>query len=189
MNRILDPVKLVNSSELIDVPYTLGKKLVKSTLYEQREDNAVIFVPKLLPSRKSLIDKKNVKLHIAEYPPLPKKKIRNDKLNSSNLNTLTTKLSKILDLGSTLKEKDFSPFWTPQSKVKSKKLWLPIKTDSVVSILTNRALGIDAISATEAEEQLQSVLARVPTTEHEFVAKARDSERARRMLQMAHKSS
>jgi len=55
---------------------------------------------------------------------------------------------------------------------------------SVVSVLTNRSMDASEIDAREAEAQLQDAIQRVPTTEHEFVAKARDQERARRMLSM-----
>jgi len=64
-----------------------------------------------------------------------KKKIWKDKLSSSEINTLTMKLYKTLDLVLTLKEKDLKPWWTKESKEISKKLWLPTKTDSVVSVL------------------------------------------------------
>ncbi|HUG91900.1 MAG TPA: F0F1 ATP synthase subunit epsilon [Planctomycetaceae bacterium] len=58
----------------------------------------------------------------------------------------------------------------------------------VVSVLTNRALSTDAISAREAEEQLTRAVALVPRTELEFQAKDRDQERARRMLALARRS-
>lgn len=51
------------------------------------------------------------------------------KLSSSNKNILTTLSSKTLDRESTIKGKDLSPLWTNSFKEKSKKLWLPIKTD------------------------------------------------------------
>ena len=51
--------------------------------------------------------------------------------------TLLTKLSKTLDQGLTLKEKALTPFWTPQSKVISQKLWLPTKIDCVDSVLAS----------------------------------------------------
>ena len=68
-------------------------------------------------------------------PVLPKEKTCRDKSNSSNKNTLTTKLSKILDQASTQKEKDLIPFWTQESKEISEKLWLPTETDCVESTL------------------------------------------------------
>lgn len=72
-----------------------------------------------------------------EYPLQPKKKIWNDKFNSSNLNILTTKLLKTLEVELISKEKDFKPFWNGQSKDISKKLWLPTKTDCVDSVLNS----------------------------------------------------
>lgn len=55
----------------------------------------------------------------------------------------------------------------------------------VVSILTGRALAAGAIDSAKADEELQAVLSRVPTTELEFAAKTRDQERARKMLGVA----
>lgn len=55
----------------------------------------------------------------------------------------------------------------------------------VVTILTHRALPVDQIDRSEAERQLQDASARVPTSEADFAAKARDQERARRMLRLA----
>ncbi len=47
------------------------------------------------------------------------------------------KLSRTLDLVLTSKERALSPFWTMQSKEISEKLWLPIKIDSVDSVLSS----------------------------------------------------
>ena len=69
------------------------------------------------------------KLYILESQVKNKKKTFKNKLNLSNLNTLTTKLSKTLDLDLTLKEEGLSPFWNKSSIEKSKKLSLPIMTD------------------------------------------------------------
>lgn len=60
-----------------------------------------------------------------------KKKICKDKLNSSEINTPTTKSSKTLDQDSTGKGKVSVPFWNKYTKALSKKLWLPTKTDCV----------------------------------------------------------
>lgn len=59
---------------------------------------------------------------------------------------------------------------------------------AVVSVLTNRAIEAEDVDAGEARAQLQAVLERVPTTDHEFAAKDRDQQRARRMLELANKS-
>jgi F-type H+-transporting ATPase subunit epsilon len=56
---------------------------------------------------------------------------------------------------------------------------------SAVSILTNRALPPDEINAAEASQQLDRAVARVAHTDAEAAARARDQERARRMLAMA----
>ena len=55
----------------------------------------------------------------------------------------------------------------------------------VVSILTDRSMTADEIDSKEAEQQLQQAEARVATNDVEFSAKARDQERARRMISMA----
>ena len=64
-----------------------------------------------------------------ESLPKNKKKILNDKLSLLKSNFQNTKLSPILEAESTLKGKDLTPFWTKSSKEKSKRLWLPTKTD------------------------------------------------------------
>jgi F-type H+-transporting ATPase subunit epsilon len=56
--------------------------------------------------------------------------------------------------------------------------------DSVVSVLTNRSLETSEIDRAEVQALLEEANSRVPTNAHEFAAKARDQERARRMLSM-----
>ena len=56
---------------------------------------------------------------------------------------------------------------------------------SVVSILTNRSMPVGEIDRHEAEELLQKTQEMVPPPEHEFAAKSRDQERARRMLALS----
>ena len=55
----------------------------------------------------------------------------------------------------------------------------------VVSVLTNRAIPVDRLDPADAERQLAQARAREPHSDAEFAAKARDQERARRMLSMA----
>lgn len=69
------------------------------------------------------------KLYTLESLQIDKQKIFLNKLSMLKVNILNTKLSQTLDLESILKERDFKPFWNEYSKVQSKKLWLPIKTD------------------------------------------------------------
>lgn len=59
---------------------------------------------------------------------------------------------------------------------------------SVVSVLTNRAIEASQLNPADAEEQLRSAQARIATTDLEFAAKARDQQRARRMLELARKT-
>ena len=82
-------------------------------------------------------NQKNKESVTAESHPTGKRKIWNDKLSSSEINILTTQLLRTLDQALTSKEKVLTPFWTPQSKEISKKLWLPTKTDCVDSVLTS----------------------------------------------------
>ena len=56
---------------------------------------------------------------------------------------------------------------------------------SVVSLLTNRAYAPEDIDQAEAERALAEASARVPTTDLDFAAKARDQERARQMIALA----
>lgn len=58
----------------------------------------------------------------------------------------------------------------------------------VVSILTHGAVPADQISEDQAESQLQAALRRVPTTDAEYAAKAKEQERARQMLALAQKT-
>lgn len=68
---------------------------------------------------------------IVECPPKDKKKTSNGKLHSCKESTQTTRFSQTLDLGSTSDEKILGHYWSSQAKDLSKKLWLPIETDSV----------------------------------------------------------
>lgn len=66
-----------------------------------------------------------------------KSKTWKDNISSSELDILTTKLLKTLDQESTSKEKVLTTFWNQQKMEISKKLWLPTKTDCVVSVLNS----------------------------------------------------
>lgn len=61
--------------------------------------------------------------------------------------------------------------------------------DDVVSLLTQRAIPVRDINASQAEHELQDALARRPTTDAEFAAKARDQERARNLIAMSGRSA
>ena len=51
-----------------------------------------------------------------------------------------------------------------------------------VTLLTDRARGLDEIDHQDAEDLLADASKRVPVTDAELAAKERDQERARRML-------
>ena len=101
---------------------------------EDIEDSYFQISPQILKNQ--CVTKENQSATVESQPEV-KKKIWKDKLSSSEINILTTKLSLIMDQGLTLKEKVLTPFWTPQSKEISQKLWLPTKIDCVDSVLTS----------------------------------------------------
>lgn len=138
--NISDQEKFVVSSTSAPKPFTTGIILEKSNLSPPKVEDIDIQNKKLCPFYQPLLKiKKKYDPHSAtvESQPLHKKKTYKDKLSSSELITQTTLLSKTLDQVLTSKEKAFKPFWTTQSKEISMKLWLPTRTDSVVSVLTS----------------------------------------------------
>lgn len=84
----------------------------------------------ILEEKKSL---KMIKLESStqEFLPQSNGMISIDKLNSSEKNIQTTNSLKILEAGSIIKERDFSPWWTELSMEMSQKSWLPTETDCV----------------------------------------------------------
>ena len=60
---------------------------------------------------------------------------------------------------------------------------------SVVSILTDRAMPVDAIQLAEAESQLQAALEQVARSDSELEDKRRAQQRARRLRDLARKTS
>src|ERR1700733_294774 len=104
-----------------------GMNRVKSSVYEHKVDIVdMISVPCLEPQNQS---KESMSV-MQESRPLLKRKIWKDRLNSSELSTLTMQLSKTLEAVSISKEKVLRPFWTSHLEDSYKSLWLPIKTDS-----------------------------------------------------------
>ena len=122
-------------SEFVPEHSMNGRKKGKLNVSEQEEDIAGSSRQMSSPTINQFEMSPKEKSATVASPQLPRKKIWLDKSNSSEKNTLTTKLSKILDQVSTRKERGLTPFWTKESKDISKKLWLPTKTDSVDSIL------------------------------------------------------
>lgn len=143
MKNILDPKKHVNSLKLPLEHSLIGTKKEKLKVLKPKVDTIdtssqiYLTTPTHHPQTTKEISA------TVEYPLLPKKKIWKDKLSSSNLNSLTTKLSKILDRELISKEKVLTPFWTNQSKVISDKLWLPTKIDYVDSVLNSSKESYD----------------------------------------------
>ena len=122
--------------------FDIGRVLEKSPLLEHKEDIGDICY-QTSSTYSTLNHQKNLLNHIkkeesvtAESPLMDKKKTWTRKSTSLNEPILTTKLLEILEVESTLKEKVLTPFWTPQSKEISKRLWSPTEIDSVDSVLT-----------------------------------------------------
>ena len=132
---ILDQNKCVEYLNLHQEPYTTGinKDLYQvSKLKVDTEDTCFQIYKQ--QNNQTIQDKKSV---IVECQQKAKKKIWKDKLSSSEPNILITKLCRILDQASILKEKRFKPFWTQESNEISKKLWLPTKIDCVDLVLSS----------------------------------------------------
>ena len=114
-----------------------GTTKEKSNVFVHPVDTADSYSLKSSPKKdKCSILPNDTSATVESLIPL-KKKIWKHNLNSSEINTLTTKLSATLDLASTSKEKALTPFWTLQSKEISQKLWLPTKIDCVDSVLSS----------------------------------------------------
>lgn len=132
-----DLKKPVDSSKLQLEHSSTGKLKDSSKVLEPKVDTDDILDATF--SIESLVENHQVSEESATAgsPHLHKRKIWKDKLSSSEVNTLTTRLLQIQDLVSTSKEKDLTPFWTSESEEISRRLWLPTKIDSVDSVLTS----------------------------------------------------
>jgi IS605 OrfB family transposase len=133
--------KHVKSSVSISEHSESGKKKVKSKPLEQKEatdDTSKVTSTKSLDSNyQKQSPTKRKKSATQESLLMRKKKIWNDKLRSLEKNFQITKLSEISDLVSITKEKVLKPYWTAQSKVISKRLWLPTKIDCVDLVMSS----------------------------------------------------
>ena len=123
-------------------PSSIGKELESSLPSGRKEDiedteNQISSLEALLlDQQQKLQTLKDAGSATVVSRLLPSVKIWKDKLSTSEIDILTTKLSQTLDRESTLKEKDLTPFWTSQSEEISKSLWLPTKIDCVGSVLS-----------------------------------------------------
>ena len=91
---------------------------------KQVKDFIVLNVSKNLLMVYLMILKRQMSFTV-ELVQVNKKMTLLDKLNSSNIDILLMKLYRIVLPVSTLKEKDYKPFWNEQYKALSEKLWLP----------------------------------------------------------------
>jgi transposase len=134
------PIKLLsigNNEDFLPLSELKEDKDVIEELTSSLESLLIQQQKSLVQSVQQITQPNESKSPIVASRRLLKGKIWKDKLNSSELHTLTTSLSQTLDRVSTLNEKDLTPFWTKQSEEISKKLWLPTEIDSVVSVLTS----------------------------------------------------
>ena len=132
MINISHQAKLKNNSESPQIALENGLLLVKLDLSDQTIQEDFIIQQTSLNSLdvlKQSIPKKQFAMQ--ESVPCIKKKILNDKLNSSNQNSQIQLSLKILDQDLTGKEKVLQPFWNPSTMEISKELWSPTKTDCV----------------------------------------------------------
>jgi IS605 OrfB family transposase len=136
-NNILDLKTSVKSLKSPSEHSLNGKNKVDSNPLGQKEDTDDSSSQTLKRNSKGSLNLKNKTFVTVESPLPPKKKIWKDKLSTSNLDTLTTELSGILDRALTLKEKGLTPFSIPQSKEISEHLWLPTEIDCVDSVLSS----------------------------------------------------
>ena len=131
--NISDHKKSPTSIKLVSGLSLIGKQKVKLPQSELGVDIDDTSNQKFF--QKKMTTKEKGKSATVESAVLPREKTCRDKSNSSNKNTLTTKLLRILDQASIRKEKDLTPFWTQESKEISERLWLPTETECVESTL------------------------------------------------------
>jgi putative transposase len=133
MKNTCDQPKSQKSLELIEGLSKDGKQKVKSQPVDRLVDTGDIsnVMCNDLPGKKN---SKENELSTPVSPLTHKKKIWKDKLNISKESLEITKLSRILDQDSILREKVLTPFWNSHTEVKSKNLWLPTETVSVGSV-------------------------------------------------------
>ena len=139
-NNTLDLNKYVNYSKLQIEHSIIGIQKDYFLVSEQKEGTGDTCSPMCSLKQEitlNQIKEKEEEYAIVECQQEDKRKIWKDKLNSSDVSTLITKLSLIMDQGLTSKEKVLTPFWTQQSKEISKKLWLPTEIDCVDLVLSS----------------------------------------------------
>jgi putative transposase len=142
--------------ELLQGHSSTGVTIEESNLLglTQAIDDIILKIQQNLPEEKSVI---------AEYLHKVKKKIWRDKVTTCDLDILATKLLQILDQGSTSKEKVLTPFWTPQSKERSQRLWLPTETGCVGSVLNSSK---DSLPNAPMGSSWFSITKRLPLTKN-----------------------
>lgn len=129
--------KLVASSTSQSLLSSTGTTLEKLNVSEQKVVTGDTSVKMSSQNSQTHQKRQKEKSVTVESLPSHKGKTWKHKLSSLEVDTQTTKLLEILGQESTSKEKVLTPFWTPQSKVISEKLWLPTKIDFVDSVLTS----------------------------------------------------
>ena len=116
-------------------PYEDGLTMESSLPSEhpKEQDCTISNNSSTMENNKPSNNKKNKKSVIAGSPQRDKRTTSKGKSNTCNNASLSTTSSLISVQESTLKEKDYEPFWSSRAKDLSPKLWLPIEIDSVGS--------------------------------------------------------
>jgi putative transposase len=139
MKDIFRHTKLQGSLILRQILLKRGQKMESFDISElMMEEKECIMLTTLKKYLELNIQIKYLKIKyvvMQEFHQIIKKKILVDKLKSYKKLTLGQKSFPTLVLALILKERDLKPFWNEYTKEISKKLWLPIKTDSVDSDL------------------------------------------------------
>ena len=134
--------KLVKSSKSVMKLSNDGRKPERSISLEQKEGIEDTISPKSTQTNQSPplqpIDSASV---MQGSLLLLKRKIWKGKLNTSALDSLTTKLSKTWEAALTSKERDLKPFWDLRLEEKYNSLWLPTKTDYAALGLNSSVLS------------------------------------------------
>lgn len=132
-----------SESKTTPLDYGLKQETSPTFAMEKREVIATTTLEstsgtKVTPSLRNELDlPREEKYATVEFPPDNKETISNDKSIISGDATPIISSLKILEAELTSRGKDLKPFWNTQSRERSNKLWLPTKTDCVVSDLTS----------------------------------------------------
>lgn len=172
----LDRRKPRESSRLPRKVFESGQLQGKSNFPKLQEDTEDTISIRFLEEKKkerNLVSKESASV-MQESLQAPRKKIWKDKLNTSDLDILTTKLSKTLEAGLTSREKVLKPFWDSCLQDDYKKLWLPTRTDCSGLVLSssetssNSIMGKSWFSITKRNKPLNKSFAQTSSPSLQF---------------------